>query len=118
MFKKISKFKTGGVHKYINFRSFENYRVHYYKNSLGQLVFPKYEILDNVNAAYLDFFQKITTVIDKISPYKIKLVKGNTQKWFDGEVLEKLNSRDFIRNLKNLDSKLIESYLTKRNMKT
>ena len=45
-------------------------------------------------------------------------MKGNTQKWFDGEVLEKLNSRDFIRNLKNLDSKLIESYLTKRNMKT
>ena len=45
-------------------------------------------------------------------------MKGNTQKWFDGEVLEKLNSRDFMRNLKNLDSKLIESCLTKRNMKT
>ena len=31
------------------------------------------------------------TVIDKIGPYKSKRVKGNTQKWFDGEVLEKLN---------------------------
>ena len=31
------------------------------------------------------------TVIDKIAPFKIKRVKGNT-KWF--EVLEKLNSRD------------------------
>ena len=32
--------------------------------------------------------------IDKTAPFKIKRVKGNTQKWFDGEVLEKLNSRD------------------------
>ena len=34
------------------------------------------------------------TVIDKIAPYKSKRVKGNTQKWFDGEVLEKLNLRN------------------------
>ena len=38
-------------------------------------------------------------VIDKIAPYKRKRVKGNTQKWFDGEVLEKLN-------LRNIDKKL------------
>ena len=36
-------------------------------------------------------FKKLMTVIDKIGPYKSKRVKGNTQKWFDGEVLEKLN---------------------------
>ena len=34
------------------------------------------------------------TVIDKIAPVKTKRMKGNTQKWFDGEVLEKLNSRN------------------------
>ena len=34
------------------------------------------------------------TIIDKISPYKSKQMKGNTQKWFDGEVLEKLNLRN------------------------
>ena len=34
------------------------------------------------------------TVIDKIAPYKSKRVKGNTRKWFDGEVLEKLNLRN------------------------
>ena len=34
------------------------------------------------------------TVIDKIVPYKNKRVKGNTRKWFDGEVLEKLNLRN------------------------
>ena len=72
----------------------KNYRADDYKKSLGQLVFPNYEVFDDVNAAYSNFFQKIMTVIDKIAPFKIKRVKGNTQKWFDGEVLEKLNSRD------------------------
>ena len=35
--RKVSKFKTGSVHKYINFRSLKNYRVDDYKKSLGQL---------------------------------------------------------------------------------
>ena len=34
------------------------------------------------------------TVIDKITPYKSKRVKGNTQKRVGGEVLEKLNLRN------------------------
>ena len=34
------------------------------------------------------------TIIDKIAPYERKRVKGNTQKWFEGEVLEKLNLRN------------------------
>ena len=33
------------------------------------------------------------TVIDKTAPFKTKQVKGNTQKWFDSEVLEELNTR-------------------------
>ena len=32
------------------------------------------------------------TAVDKIAPFKTKRVKGNIHKWFDGEVLEKLNS--------------------------
>ena len=78
----------------MNFRSLKNYAVVDYKKSLGQLVCPNYKIFDDVNAAYSDFFQKIMTVIDKIAPFKTKRMKGNTQKWFDDEVLEKLNSRD------------------------
>ena len=29
-------------------------------------------------------------VIDKLAPIKTKRVKGNSQKWFDGEVLESI----------------------------
>ena len=36
------------------------------------------------------------TVIDKIAPFKTKRVKGNTQKYFYCEVLQKLNCRDNI----------------------
>ena len=50
--RKISEFKTGGVHKYINFCSLKNCRADDYKKSLGQLVFPNYKISDDVNVVY------------------------------------------------------------------
>ena len=92
--RKISRIKTGGDHKYLNFCSLKNYTADYYKETLKQVDFPNYENFGDVNEAYSNFFQKLMTVIDKIAPYKSKRVKGNTQKWFDGEVLEKLNLRN------------------------
>ena len=69
-------------------------RVDDYKKSLEQLAFQNYKIFNDVNAAYSDVFQKIMIVIDKIALFKSKRVKRNSQKWFDGEVLGKLNSPD------------------------
>ena len=89
--RKISRIKTGGAHKHLNFRSLKNYTADYYKEALKQIDFPNYENFGDVNEAYSNFFQKLITVIEKIARYKSKRVKGNTQKWFDGEVLEKLN---------------------------
>ena len=43
----------------------KNYRVDDYKKSLGQLVFPNYEMFDDVNGAYSDFVQKIMTLLTK-----------------------------------------------------
>ena len=78
--RKISHLKTGGVHKYLNFRSFKNYTVDSYKEALKQLDFPNYESFDDVNGAYSKDFQKIMTVIDKVALYRNKQTKGNTQK--------------------------------------
>ena len=64
------------------------------KRALDNQSFQTTKFWTNVNAAYSDFFQKIMTVIDKIVSFKAKRVNGNTQKWFDGEVVEKINSRD------------------------
>ena len=49
------------------------------------------------------------TIIDKTGPYRNKRIKGNTQKWFDSEGLEKLNAKDTLfKNFKksrlNIDS--------------
>ena len=92
--RKISRVKTRGVHKIIRFCSRKNYAVDAYKNALKKINFPNYEYFEDVNRAYSDFFQKLMTVIDNIAPCKTKRVRGNTQNWFDGEVLEKLRSRD------------------------
>ena len=75
---KISKFKTGGVHKFINFCSLKHNWVDDY-------------ICD---AAYSYFFKKIMSLVDKITAFKAKGVRGNPKKWFDGDVLKKLNSWD------------------------
>ena len=65
-----------------------------YKNTLRKINFPNYEHFEDANRTYSDFFQKLMTVIDNVVPCKITRVKGNTQNWSDGEVLEKLRSRD------------------------
>ena len=92
--RKISKIKTGGDHKYLNFHSLKNYTADYYKETLKQVDFPNYGNFGDVNEVYSNFSQKLMTVIDTIAPYISKRVKGNTQKCFDGEVLEKLNLRN------------------------
>ena len=92
--RKISRVKTRGVHKIIRFCSRKNYAVDAYKNALKKINFPNYEYFEDVNRAYSDFFQKLMSVIDNIARCKTKRVNGNNQNWFDGEVLEKLKSRD------------------------
>ena len=44
-----------------------------------------------VNDTNSNFFSEINDIIDKIALYKSKRAKGNTQKWVDVEVLEKVN---------------------------
>ena len=70
--RKISRIKTGGAHKYLNFHSLKNYAADYYKEALKQVDFPNYTNFGDVNEAYSNFFQKLMTVIDKIAPYKSK----------------------------------------------
>ena len=70
--RKISKIKTSGAHKNLNFHSLKNYTADYYKETLKQVDFPNYENFGDANEAYLNFFQKLMIVIDKIAPCKRK----------------------------------------------
>ena len=56
--------------------------------------FPNYENFININEAYSNFIQKLTSVIDEIAPRKTKRVKGNSKEWFDSAVSEGKNNRD------------------------
>ena len=68
--RKTSRIKIGGAHKYLNFHSLKHYTTDSYKDALKQVDFPNYENFGDVNGAYSNFFQKLMTVIDKITPYK------------------------------------------------
>ena len=70
--RKISRIKTGGTHKCLNFRSLKNYTTDYYKEALKQIDFPNYENFGDVNGPYSNFIHKLMTVIEKIAPYTQK----------------------------------------------
>ena len=114
--RKINKIKAGGVHKHITFCSCKKYTADAYKDALNKVNFPNYELCNDVNEAYSNFFQKMRIVIDSIAPFKTKRVKANTQKWFDREVLENTDTRDkLFKKLRNLDFILIKSCTKKQN---
>ena len=58
--------------------------------------FPDYEYFNDVDIAYSDFIQRITSVINKIAPFKEIRIKNYSHDWFDGEILDKIVLRDKI----------------------
>ena len=56
--------------------------------------FPNYENFININEAYSNFIQKLTSATDQIAPSKTKRVKGNSKEMFDSVVSEGMNNRD------------------------
>ena len=91
--RKITRIKTGG-HKQIKFCSFKNYTIDGYEKALVEINFPEYNNFDNVNDSYSNFIQKLMKVTEKVVPVKNKIIKRNSQEWFDSEISEKLIIRD------------------------
>ena len=56
--RKNNKTKTGGVLKHVTFSSFKKYAVEAYKDALKKVNFQNFELLNDVNKAYSNFFQK------------------------------------------------------------
>ena len=100
-----------GKHNQIKFCSLKNYAAETYKEALGKVCFPHYENFSDVKKAYENFIQELMSVIDKLGSFKNKRVKGNSQEWFDGEVLESIALRDklfkkFKRSKLNVDKEI------------
>ena len=42
----------------------------------------------------MDFSVKLMQAVDGIAPYREFRVKGHTEDWFDGEIMERIKNRD------------------------
>ena len=52
------------------------------------------EYFNDVDITYSDFIQRITSVINKIAPFKEIRIKNYSHDWFDGEILDEIILRD------------------------
>ena len=91
--RKITRTKTN-VHKYIKTRSLKNYSQTLFLDKLRKINFADYSNFKDINNAYSDFTEKVTSVIDEIAPIKEIRVKNNSQDWFDAEINEEIERRD------------------------
>ena len=57
-------------HTQIKIRFLKNYTIDAFHHYFVNLVFPNYELFTDVNAAYLDFTNKLMSVINEIAPIK------------------------------------------------
>ena len=81
-------------HKEITFRSLKNYSTDVYKGILERVSFPNYENFDNPDVACSDFITRLDCVINAVAPFKTVRIKNNASEWFDGEIAEKIHTRD------------------------
>ena len=91
--RKITCTKTN-VHKYIKTRSLKIYSQTLFLDKLRKINFPDYSNFKDINNAYSDFTEKVTSVTDEIEPIKEIRVKNNLQDWFDAEINEEIERQD------------------------
>ena len=91
--RKIPKAKDNR-HKEITFRSLKNYLVDLCKRTLEAVSFPNYENFDNPDIAYSDLTTRLNCVMNTAVPFKTVRIKNNAGEWFDGEIAERIHTRD------------------------
>ena len=76
--------------------------------------FPNYEIFDNLDVAYSNFITRLDCVINAIAPFKTVRIKNNASEWFDGEIAEKIHTRDkLFKNLSQQNCMLMKKSITR-----
>ena len=63
-------------------------------DKLKDVNFANYSEFSDVNNAFVDFSDKLMQAVDGIAPYREFRVKGHTEDWFDGEIMERIKIRD------------------------
>ena len=78
-------------HKTIKTRSLKKYTADNFCDNLNDVNFANYSEFDD---AFVDFSDKLMQAVDGIAPYREFRVKGHTEDWFDGEIIEIIKNRD------------------------
>ena len=70
-----------------------------------------------MNGASSNFIQKLIKVIVKVASAKNKIIKRNSQEWFDSEIQKNWEyGINFLRNTKNLGFMWINRFIKKHDM--
>ena len=85
-------------HKTIKTRSLKKYTAENFCNKLNDVNFANYSEFDDVNNVFVHFSDKLMQAVDGIAPYREFRVKGHTEDWFDGEIMERIKNRDKLLN--------------------
>ena len=111
--RKLIKQKKFGKHKMIKIRQMKNYTSELFSDELDKTNFPDYSQYEDVHTAYSHFSDKLSSVIERISPNKEVRIKNDNQEWFDGEVLEKIRIRDkLFYKIQKIEAPCLQGYLS------
>ena len=72
----------------------KNYSANVYKETLERVSFPNYGNFDYPEIVYSDFITRLDCVINATAAFKTVRIKNNVIEWFDGEIAEKVHTRD------------------------
>ena len=81
-------------HKELTFHSLRNYSVDIYKQALEIASFSNYDNFHNPDIPYNDFINRLDYLVNAVAPFKTVRVKNNTSEWFDGEIADRIHTRD------------------------
>ena len=69
------------THKQVKIRSLKDYKIDSLNQGLRMINLPDYEYFNDVDIAYSDFIQRITSVINKIASFKEIRIKNYSHDW-------------------------------------
>ena len=81
-------------HKTFNTRSYKNYTAEKFVEQLSRIPFPNYLDFNDIHEAFYDFSTNVEYLVNQIAPIKSFRVKGYTEDWFDGEIMDCIRDRD------------------------
>ena len=76
----------------------KRYTAENFCEKLKDVNFANYSEFTDVNYAFVDFSDKLMQAVDGITQYREFRVKGHTEDWFDGEIMERIKNRDKLLN--------------------